>query len=403
MLLSRIGPKRKAVQWLSTLLLIGIPFVRVGGESLVRLDASSRTLLFFGARVRIEEFHLFLIAVLILVFGFLFVTMVFGRVWCGWLCPQTTVTDLADFLDRKIDAFLPGRLCGTVKQIMYFLISCTVAANLVWYFIPPWEFFPRLVGGGIGTVAGVTLFSTALVLYLDLVLVRRRFCTAVCPYGRIQLMTMDRNTLTLEFDRSLEEACIQCGACMKACPMRIDIKDGLQIECINCGRCIDACRYVMEKRSGQGLIHYTFGVRGEGRGRPLNARSLLLAGVLVLLCAIMAAGIATRQQATIKVQRGGEGRVARLADGALANFFSAYLENRSTVPADYTITTQPVAGYRLELLGPVTNLHLAANANRRVDFIVKITPPPARDQEIRVQLLKDGKIMATAVARVSVK
>ncbi len=87
MSLSRIAPKRKLVQWLVTLLLLGLPFGRMGGESLFRLDAASRTLLFLGSRVRIEEFYLFLLAVLILVFVFLFVTMVFGRVWCGWLCP----------------------------------------------------------------------------------------------------------------------------------------------------------------------------------------------------------------------------------------------------------------------------------------------------------------------------
>ena len=181
-------------------------------------------------------------------------------------------------------------------------------------------------------VAGTTLVSMSLLLYLDLVLVRRRFCTTVCPYGRIQLMTMDRNTLTLEFDPSLADACIRCGACEKACPMGIDIKKGLQIECINCGRCLDACRSVMDMRGRQGLIHYTFGTQAEGGGRPVNVRTVLLAGVIVLLCAVMAVGIAARPEATIKVQRGGEGRVKRLADGALVNFYSAYLENRSTEP-----------------------------------------------------------------------
>lgn len=249
----RIAPKRKLVQWLSTLLLLGIPFVRAGGESLLRLDAASRTLFFFGATVRIEEFYLFLLAVLILVFGFLFTTMVFGRVWCGWLCPQTAVTDLAEFIDRQADSLLPGKfLPALVKQLCYLLLSFTVAANLVWYFIPPAEFFPRLLGGEIGMVAGITLVSVFLLLYFDLVLVRRVFCKTVCPYGRLQLLTMDRNTLTLEFDVALKDACIRCGACERACPMGIDIKDGLQIECINCGRCLDACRGVMEKRGRGG-------------------------------------------------------------------------------------------------------------------------------------------------------
>ena len=97
----------------------------------MRLDAASRTLLFFGASIRIEEFYLFLIALLVIVFGFLCVTMLFGRVWCGWLCPQTTLCDLADWIDRK-SALIPMRpVAILVRQLCYLLLACVVAANLV--------------------------------------------------------------------------------------------------------------------------------------------------------------------------------------------------------------------------------------------------------------------------------
>ncbi len=394
---SRIASKRKLVQWLATLLLMGLPFGRMGGESLFRLDAASRTLLFFGSRVRIEEFYLFLLAVLILVFGFLFVTMVFGRVWCGWLCPQTTVTDLAEFIDRRIDARVKGKfLAGLLQHFWYLLVSGTIAANLVWYFTPPYEFFPRLMAGEIGMVAGITLVSVFLFIYLDLVLVRSVFCKTVCPYGRLQLLTMDRNTLTLEFDPRLTAACIRCGACVRACPMGIDIGNGLQIECINCGRCLDACRQVMAQRGRGGLIHYTFGRPDEGGDHPVNGKSLLLGGVVVLLCAVMGVGIATRKDATIKVQRGGAGEVRRLADGAVVNVFTVYLENRSAEPATFELTLAAPAGLSVELLGPVKSIRLPANANRRVDCIVKVTPAPVAPQKLGLRLMRDGKMVAVA-------
>ncbi|HEX8960556.1 MAG TPA: 4Fe-4S dicluster domain-containing protein, partial [Geobacteraceae bacterium] len=278
-----------------------------------------------------------------------------------------------------------------------------VAANLVWYFISPYEVFPSLLEGRIGPVAGITLVSTLALIYGDLVLVRRSFCRMVCPYGRIQLLTMDRNTLTLEFDPRSAHLCIHCGACERSCPMGIDIKDGLQVECINCGRCLDACRQVMEKRGGQGLIHYTFGSREEGGGRPVNGKTLLFSGIILLLCVILGVGIATRKEATVKVARGGEGEVRRLPDGALLNYFTAYVENRADAPASFALTVVSPPGYRVELLGPVEGLRLGANANRRVDFIVKVSPGPAASRTVELRLVRDGQVVASTPVTLLVK
>jgi cytochrome c oxidase accessory protein FixG len=394
---ARIAPGRKLVQWLSTLLLLGIPFLKVGGDSLLRLDAATRTLLFFGASIRIEEFYLFLVAALIFVFGFLFVTMLFGRVWCGWFCPQTTICDLADWTDSKLSALIPvPALAAALRQLSYLGIALIVACNLVWYFIEPTQFFARLFSGELGAVAGTSLSAMSLLVYLDLALVRRTFCKTVCPYGRIQLLTMEHGTLTLEFDPELKDACIRCGACVRACPMGIDIRDGLQIECINCGRCLDACRDVMERRGGQGLIHYSFGPVAAGGAPPLNRKAMLLAGIIALLTALLALGVATRKEATLKVQRAAGGEVRRLPDGALINFYAIYLENRSVTPGSFSLEVGPLPGHRVELIGPVRELRLAANANRKVAVVLKVFPPPAGRRELELRLTKGGRIVAVA-------
>ena len=395
---SRITPQREAVQWFSTLLLLLIPFVRVGGESLLRLDAASRTLYFFGTAIRIEEFYLFLLIILIGVFIFLFITMVFGRVWCGWFCPQTTLTDLVEAVDRGIKRhFTANRFLAVVVQnLVAALLALLVASNLIWYFIPPAEYLKRTLTGDLGLVAGISLCSVGILVWADLVFLRRYFCTAICPYGRIQLMAMDANTLTLEFDPAEAHRCITCHSCERVCPTGIDIKKGFQVECINCGRCVDACRSVLNRLAQPGIIHYTFGRRADGGGKPLNLRSVLLASVIIVLSVILIFGVSRRSEATIKVSRGGDGAVRRMPDGAVVNFYTAYLENRSRTAAVYDVTAGALAGHRIELLGPTQRVSVAANENRRVDFMVRVTPAPTTALKLEFRLLQDERPVAEA-------
>jgi polyferredoxin len=369
---------------------------------MLRLDAGSRTLLFFGASLRIEEFYLFLIVVLILVFGFLFVTMLFGRVWCGWLCPQTTLCDLADWADARLGGLKPAPWQRLARQLSYLALSALVASNLVWYFIAPQQFFQRLLSVSIGPVAGITLVSVLLIVYLDLSFVRRSFCKSVCPYGRVQLMTMERGTLTLEFDPARKDACLRCGACVRACPMGIDIRDGLQVECINCGRCLDACREVMEKRGAAGLIRYSFG-NAPGEPVRLNRKAIILAALLLLLATLLALGVAGRKEATLKLQRAAGAQVKLLPDGSLVNFYTVYLENRATRAGVFSLEAAPLPGRRVELIGPVQGLRIPGNANRKVDLALKVKPAPAGALTGELRLVSEGRVLAATPLPVAIE
>jgi cytochrome c oxidase accessory protein FixG len=400
----RLAPQRQAVQWLSTLLLLLIPFMRVGGESLLRLDAPTRTLYFFGAAIRIEEFYLVLLISLIFVFIFLFVTMLFGRVWCGWFCPQSTLIDFLESVERWIKKYLGQTIVTSVlRQLVAAALAFLVASNLIWYFIAPVDYLQRLLSGNLGLVAGIALVTVGLLVWGDLVFIRRMFCRAICPYGRIQLMAMDVNTLTLEFDPDEAHRCIRCNSCTRVCPTGIDIRKGFQVECINCGRCLDACRAVLNRLKQPGIIHYTFGRRSTGGGRPLNPRSLLLALLILVLSGMLLFATAHRSEGTIKVGRGGDGAVKRLPDGGVVNFYTAYLENRSRVAAIYTLAVAAPGGEKVELLGPTAGLRVAANENRRVDFMVKVTPVPAAPEKLIFRLLRGGGKIAEAEMTLLVK
>jgi cytochrome c oxidase accessory protein FixG len=369
-----IGPQRRLFQWAVTLLVLIIPWIQVNGKSLLLIDIPTLSLYFFGLVFRIQELYLVLLATLIFVLGFLLITVVLGRVWCGWLCPQSTLTDVAEWAARRLGLTVKhNRLHGNlVKKLLlhgiYLFLAGLVAFNLLWYFIPPRLFFTRLAVFDLHYATWITLVSTGLLIYIDLALVRRLMCSDFCPYGRIQTVIVDKATLALHLPDSEMERCIECSSCVKACPMEIDIRDGYQVECTNCGRCLDACRLVMAKRNEPGLISYTFGLQGEGPAGLLNPRVLLPAAEIIILLTFLIFALANRPAASLKVALSHTAQPRQLADNLTAIFFNAWVNNFSQMPVVYTLKARnKKSGAPFALRGQ-TNSKLAAGENRRLDF-----------------------------------
>jgi len=376
---NRIGPWRRLFQWATTLLLLLLPWLEVDGKSLLRIDIPGLNLYLFGQVLRIQELYLVLLATLIFVLGFLLVTVVLGRVWCGWLCPQTTLSDVAEWAARRLGLTvkhnrLHGHLSGKfILQGVYLFLAFLVAANLLWYFITPPLFFIRLVTFDLHYVAWVTFLLTGLLVYFDLAVVRRLMCSDFCPYGRIQTSLVDKATLVLHLPDAELERCIECGSCVRSCPMEIDIRQGYQIECTNCGRCLDACRQVMAKRNEPGLIRYTFGLHGEGAIGLLNPRVLLPAVSILALLVLLCVALVARPSASLKIAVSHTAASRRLTNDQTGTFFNAWINNRSQEAASYTLQArEKKSGAALTLKGQV-RAELAAGENRRLDFIL-VTP-----------------------------
>ena len=183
--------------------------------------------------------------------------------------------------------------------------------------------------------------------------------------------------------------------------MGIDIRDGLQVECINCGRCLDACREVMEKRGATGLIRYSFG-NAPGEPVRLNRKAILLGALLILLATLLAAGVAGRKEATLKLQRAPNAEVKLLPDGSLVNFYTVYLENRATRPGLFSLEVAPLPGRKAELIGPVKDLPLGGNANRKVDLALRVKPAPAGALTGELRLVSQGRVLAATPLPVAV-
>ncbi|MFH7326648.1 4Fe-4S dicluster domain-containing protein [Desulfurivibrio sp. C05AmB] len=397
-----IRPWRRAGQWLGALLFFSLPFLRWEGVSLLRLDIPSWTLYFFGRQLRLEEFYLLGLVLLALLFFLLLLTMVLGRVWCGWCCPQTWLNNLAEWLARRLGLRVePAGLGGSwfrrpALQAFYLLLALLVGLTLVWYFVAPEIYWQQLRAGELGSwPLGFTLVLTVLV-YCDLALVRRLACRDFCPYGRFQAILLDRGTLTLGVTADHERRCLDCRSCVRACPMGIDIRRGFQVECINCGNCRDACRRVMARvEPGRpGLIQYRFGW-DDGNRQALLTPRLLLVGLVFLLSLTAFFYLAGQRQA-VSLQ------VARLvtaeapAAGPAIHRFRAQVANRTAMAAEYRLVVRGRAGnsFPEDPAGPVIGqgadfFVLEAGERRQLLFAVVLPPAAAGEVKFLTFLLVD--------------
>ena len=403
-----LSPWRQRCQWVVTLLLLLIPWLQIDGHSLLRVDIPELSLYFFGQTLRIEELYLVLLFSLAMTLGFLLVTMLMGRVWCGWLCPQTTLTDLGEWFAARLG--LPGKTGHTEKGLgkklalhfFYLILAFLVSSNLLWYFIKPLEFFTRLATLQLHYATWIFLLTVAVAIYLDLALVRRLMCSEFCPYGRFQTVLADQSTLALHLPPSELARCIKCNSCVRVCPMQIDIRHGYQVECINCGRCLDACRKIMAKRNQPGLISYTFGTEGKGVKALLNPRTLLLSMATLTLVAILLFASQQRPAASLKIAVSHMAASRTLKDGQRATFFNAWVNNRSNNPAIYAIKArQADNGDSLTLKGQTAQLKMKAGENLRVDFVL-VTPVPKPRLDVEFVLL-DQSGTEVAVSRAYLK
>jgi polyferredoxin len=367
----RIRSFRRLAEVAQALIALTLPFVTIRGESALRFDVSSLTLHFFGASILMDEFFVVLVAALFATFAFLLVTVLFGRVWCGWGCPQTALVDLTGWLSR---ARRRGGAARWIAHAGVAVASAIVAANLIWYFVPPREFLARLSHLSLGPTIGGPWAVLGLVIYLDLAFLRQTFCATTCPYAKLQGVLLDRHSLVVAYDAGRDD-CIDCGACVRACPVGIDIRDGLQAACVACGECIDACATIMRKRKRPpDLVGYAFGAPGTPR-RLLRPLTMGLGAASAAALLLLAVTVSRREVVEVTVSAASEFAPRRTPDGHAYNAYNVTFENRGRAPL----------ALRLQLVGlsDVTlrpdEVELASGQHRRVRVlaVAKVGTHPA--------------------------
>jgi cytochrome c oxidase accessory protein FixG len=321
---SRIRPWRRFAEAAQAVLLLGIPFVRIGGESALRFDIPTLRLHVFGTSLWMDEFFIVLIAVFFFTFLVILVTQLFGRIWCGWLCPQTVIIDLTWFLDRAKSKTFAQR---AVAYSLTLLVSIIVAADLIWYFISPYDFLPALMNGTLGTVTWGFWLSLSAIIFLNYAFLRHTWCATVCPYAKLQGALFDNRTMIIGFDTRRKDECMDCRACVRICPVNVDIRNGLNAACITCTECIDACTERMEKKKRESLISYFFGSPGSS-GSLVRTNVIMFASLTLLSLVFFLYLSLSRNPLDLTVLPNNEFRARTTAQGEVINAYTLAVENR---------------------------------------------------------------------------
>lgn len=308
--------RRRAAALVQAIAILGLPFLRVGGESALRFDIPGMRLFLFGSVLWIDEFHLVVAGILFLLLLGIGVTVVFGRVWCGWICPQTVVPELAAW------AGSPGSAARerTARAVVLVPLTAVVSFSLILYFLPPAEALGALLRSRI--VLGIFLVQWA-ALYFMLGPVGPLFCRTVCPYSMLQSALFDARTLAVAFDRSRDAECMRCDLCRHVCPVGIDIKEGLRRECTACAECIDACARMTGPRGIEPLVGY--------RGKIFRGKALLWAGISAAAALAFLTLLARQPQVSFSVQWVGK------APGVEVNLYRYAVRNRADGPVSLAL------------------------------------------------------------------
>jgi cytochrome c oxidase accessory protein FixG len=359
------------------------------------MDISLRTLFMTGVPVRVDQFYLVLLATLFIVASFLLLTVVLGRVWCGWLCPQTVFNDLVELICDRFRKRVSPRMSRLIEHATAVIVSALISFNLFCWFMAPARVAAILPDFTVNPLLTTCFLLLSLFGYLNLILVKRSFCCSYCPYGRFQATLTDVGTLNLSFLEETRDRCLRCDACVRSCPMEIDIRKGFQIECINCGRCIDACREVMERRpTGLGLIDYRFGTVKGTRFR-LGSKTILLGGLTLVLGMGLIWGVVGRNQTAFALQRIATAEPRTMPDGFQAQPWRAIIGNRSESPVKYSIRVATTPADDISLLGPVHDILVAPNEHREITFLVRVKQTGGASRPVLLQLFGGDTLVAS--------
>jgi cytochrome c oxidase accessory protein FixG len=432
--------KFRTVKWVAMAGMLGIYYLvpwlrwdRGAGvpDQAVLADFAGERFFFFGIEIWPQEAYYLAGLMILAALGLFLVTSLFGRVWCGYACPQTVWTDLYIWVERAFEGDRAARMRLDAKPMSFDKAWRKVGKHAVWLLI-------AFVTGGafilyfhdaqmiaqtffIGEAPLSAYWFAAILTGTTYALagtMREQVCTYLCPWPRIQAALTDEHALnvTYRYDRGEPRGphrkgeswegrgdCIDCKQCVQVCPMGIDIRDGAQLECIHCALCIDACDEMMKKvERPTGLIAYDtdIAVARRAAGMPaqyrlIRARTVLYAALMVAIAALMAWGLLNRGTFEVNVLKDRSPPYVRLSDGDVRNGYTLKLVNKSGEVREMSLEANGIDGLELEVIGLEATetgrilLPVAAHGVDRYRIFVTVPQETAGGRDHFTLLLQD--------------
>ena len=399
---------RRNIGFVFMALFFVLPWIQFDGHQAILLDIFEQKFNIFGLTLWPQDFTLLAWLFMIAAYALFFVTTFYGRVWCGYMCPQTVWTFIFMWFEEKIQGTRNQRMKldqepmsfnkfwrKALTHFCWLAFALFTALIFVGYFTPIGPLFVEFFTWQAGFWATLSVLFFTLCTYGNAGWMREIMCTHICPYARFQSAMFDKDTYTVTYDatrgenrgpRSKKDAnykekglgdCIDCNLCVHVCPTGIDIRNGLQYECINCGACIDACDDTMEKMGyPKGLISYT--TEHTLQGRPAKVLRPKLVGyflVLVVVCGAFMVNLAIRSPLELDIIRDRGALYRETPEGLVENTYTLGIINKSQQPKTLVLTVTGIDN--LQWLGP-TEVELAGGESRNVVVSLALDPYEAK-------------------------
>ncbi|MCI5059158.1 MAG: cytochrome c oxidase accessory protein CcoG [Flavobacteriales bacterium] len=416
---------RKITSYFLIAILLGGPFITVQGQPLLMLNILERKFVIFGKIFWPQDIHLFALLVITGVVFIILFTVIFGRLFCGWVCPQTIFMEM---LFRRIEYWFEGdwkhqqklskmpwnfekiRKRGG-KWLAFWVVSFVIANVFLAYIIGSKSLISIItdpISAHIGGLSSLMIFTT--IFFLVFAWFREQVCTVVCPYGRLQGVLLDRNSVVVAYDHKRGESrgkyrkgedrtsngkgdCIDCSQCVHVCPTGIDIRNGTQLECVNCTACIDACDFMMEKTGlEKGLIRYASENQIEtGTKFQFTTRMIASSAVLGILMVIFTVLLITRTDVELSLLRAPGMLYQEKSDNHYSNLYTFKLINKTNKDFDVTFKVENKIG-EVELVGDsLSHIKREAISEGALFILLKNTELEGKKTPLVIGVYKDEK------------